>query len=521
MAPMTREKRKLGQYFTPPGVAAQMVRLLRGPKSQAVLEPSAGEGVFLDALAAADYRDVCGVEIDAELASRPQPFAVEQASFVTWCAPRQFGAVIGNPPYVRWRELEHAAQQEVKQHPLWGKLFNSLSDYLTVFIANAVEMLADGGELVFITPSFWLHTQHSESLRGWLLERGSFTDMVEFGEAQVFPNVSSAIIIFRFERGSRSELIRRFKYHGRSAPRSDDLDLFDPEQFAIDEIPAFRPAAHWTVASSDEQEIANRLERSCRQSGGGAVALVGEFAHIANGMVSGLDKAFSYQVGDSTNLTAAECRALMPVAKARHLDRLRPLTLSSYLDIPAGLTATEFRHDYPNFYRHIAPHRGQLQKRFTYGKNIADWEWAFPRSEHFLRSMVWKGFVPCKERLTCREYVRFALVPPGVVATQDVTAFAPLPGVRESVEYLVGYLSLPAVSRWIRIRGLMRGGVAEFSERPLASIPFRYIDWSDPRDIQLHDAVSHAVRGAQRPNADGACERVAQLFAGVASRPVV
>lgn len=43
-------KNNYGQYFTPSHVAALMVEMLAIPKDSPVLEPSAGEGVFLDAL---------------------------------------------------------------------------------------------------------------------------------------------------------------------------------------------------------------------------------------------------------------------------------------------------------------------------------------------------------------------------------------------------------------------------------------------------------------------------------------
>ncbi|WP_410956842.1 Eco57I restriction-modification methylase domain-containing protein, partial [Salmonella sp. SAL04181] len=79
----------------------------------------------------------------------------------------QFSAIIGNPPYIRWKHLDVELQQELKNHKLWGVLFNPLSDYLSVFIANAIEHLREGGQLIFITPSFWMHTLHAHPLRQW------------------------------------------------------------------------------------------------------------------------------------------------------------------------------------------------------------------------------------------------------------------------------------------------------------------------------------------------------------------
>ena len=114
--------------------------------------------------------------------------------------------------------------------------------------------------------------------------------------------------------------------------------------------------------------------------------------------------------------------------------------------------------------------------------------------EKFFKNGERKVFVPCKERITNRQNIRFSLVPKDVIATQDVTAIAPKESTKETVEYLAAYLSLDEISNWIRIRGLIKGGIAEFSERPLASIPFREINWSSKTETKIHSDITEIVR---------------------------
>jgi adenine-specific DNA-methyltransferase len=144
--------------------------------------------------------------------------------------------------------------------------------------------------------------------------------------------------------------------------------------------------------------------------------------------------------------------------------------------------------------RHLDKYQPDLEKRYSYQRVLPFWEWAFKRSEQFFLNGHEKGFVPCKERLTSRSEARFVVASPGVVATQDVTAFSPKNGVREQVPYLVAYLAQPIVTEWIRLRGLMKGGVAEFSERPLANIPFRSRDWNNPTEVATHQKIVDLVR---------------------------
>lgn len=510
-------KNDFGQYFTPKGVAEAMVALLKSGKDQRILEPSAGEGVFLDALDRFGFKNIDALEIDESLVF-DEKYSVEYGSFVTWKPERGYSAVIGNPPYIRWKNLQVELQEEVKSHRLWGTLFNSLSDYLTVFIANSVEHLEDGGELVFITPSFWMGTKHSEKLRNWLLNRGSITDLVTFGESQVFKGVSSAIIVFRFEKSRPKGPIRRFKYlGGRRVPES--VDFFNPSQFEMDSIPGFEIGKHWTVANAFEQKELTDFELSCRTSieldllGNSRVARLGDFVRIANGMVSGLDKAFQLPGNLENKLNSNELNSLIKVAKAKDLAHLRSTSSTTYIDVPKGLTEDEFVSEYPNFAKHFEPFKQSLLMRYSYGRELPYWEWAFRRSEEFITNLTAKGFVPCKERITNRKTVRFALVEPGTVATQDVTAFAPLPGVKERIEYIVGFLSTEQVSNWIRLRGLIKGGIAEFSEKPLSEIPFRPIDWDNQDDVDFHDSVVRLVSSAiHAKDTEKVVEELSELF---------
>jgi adenine-specific DNA-methyltransferase len=508
-----------GQYFTPAGVAAAAVKLLTVPKWGKILEPSSGEGVFLAALSAAGYINVEGVEIDNRL-NFGDKFIVHNESFVTRKSNTKYAAIIGNPPYVRWKSLAPAQRNEMKTHPLWGVLFNSLTDYLTVFIANSVEQLEDGGELVFVTHSFWMGTKHTTGLREWLLERGAITDLVTFGETEVFKGVSTAVIVFKYVKGAVAGPVRRKRFTGGRRIPETGLDFSNPEQFLQDTIPAFTTGERWVVATEQEQQVCLALETACTLPAGG-VAKLGHYVQIANGMVSGADKAFHFPDEKIGSLTLAEKAALLPVAKARGLELGAAVHISSYINTPAGLTCEQFEQRYPSFVAHMAPFKNKLLTRYSYGRDLPYWEWAFRRSERFLLSNVQKGVVPSKERLTSRTSARFALIGSNVTVTQDVTAFAPLPFTKETVEYIVAYLCLPQITNWVKTKGLMKGGVAEFSEKPLYDVPFRYINWDDPSDVKLHDTVTTVFRDGWVNGDMGAVHAsVSELFKNAASRPV-
>lgn len=492
-------KNILGQYFTPSFVARIMVDLIESPRESKVLEPSAGEGVFLDVLHEAGYSNIEGIEIDSSL-KQNMIHTVHNSSFVSWLKGGEYSVVIGNPPYIRWKNLEEFQKNEIKEHPLWGVLFNSLSDYLTVFIANAIQNLRDGGELIFITPSFWMHTLHSENLRSWMLSQGAFSHIINFGESNVFQGVSSSIIIFRFVKNIQVQEIQFYEYNGpRRVPESISLN---GEEFKKFIIPQFSPGEQWIFADQQSLNDIAELEAACTMTVDSdnlfeerirRVALLGDYVHIANGMVSGLDKAFRWDA-PIDNLSEAEQSALATVVKGKDIKNIYMEGSSRYIDIPEGLTESDVASKYPSLYEQLVSYKEKLMERYSYQRHLPFWEWAFKRSQKYFYTEIPKIFVPCKERVTNKESVRFCLVPPGVVATQDVTAFSPLVETKESIEYILAYLVHPRVTSWYRYKGLMKGGIAEFSEKPLSSIPFRYIDWNDDEDIAFHNLVTDAIR---------------------------
>jgi len=98
-------------------------------------------------------------------------------------------------------------------------------------------------------------------------------------------------------------------------------------------------------------------------------------------------------------------------------------------------------------------------------------------------------FVPCKERISNKNYFRFALVEAGIYPTQDVTAIFKKSNTKESIEYILDYLNQPFVFEWLKFNGIVKGNIVEFSEKPITSIPFKKIDWDNENEVFLHDSI--------------------------------
>ena len=214
---------------------------------------------------------------------------------------------------------------------------------------------------------------------------------------------------------------------------------------------------------------------------------IGEFCDIGNGLVSGLDKAFQVN-GDSLNKT--EKQAIIKVVKAKNLNPFYPDNITPYIYIPEGLNEEEVREKYPNFYAHFQLFKNQLEKRYQYNKKINIWEWVFMRNFNLFSRNEKRIFVPCKERISNKNYFRFSLIDQGIYPTQDVTAIFKKPKTKESIEYIMAYLNSPLVFEWLKYNGIVKGNIVEFSEKPIYSIPFKAINWDCSQEVHLHNTIT-------------------------------
>ena len=177
-----------GQVFTPPFVVTQMLTLRRNRGR--VLEPSCGDGAFLAAIP-----DAVALEIDASIA----PAAARIIDFFAYPEHEKFDTIIGNPPYVRSRDVLPETAPLLR-----SQLLDGHANLYLHFIEKCVRHLNPGGELIFITPRDFLKSTGAKRLNTWLYAQGTITDMHDLGDLRIFRDAAPNCMIWRFERGNLS-----------------------------------------------------------------------------------------------------------------------------------------------------------------------------------------------------------------------------------------------------------------------------------------------------------------------------
>jgi adenine-specific DNA-methyltransferase len=347
--------------------------------------------------------------------------------------------------------------------------------------------------MIFVTPEYWLNTQHAQGTRDYMARRGYFSDIFHFNETPIFAHVTSSIAIWRYVKSSAVKpRMRVVKYNAKKRLSAADLERLGRREAGLTtevfERRAWEVGRKWLLVSEATEEELVSYEAVCTPRGQQNYMSLGEIADIGNGMVSGLDQAFA--IPSETKLSAIEQAASIKVLKAKQIRQFKHGALTRYIYLGGtGMDETKLRHDYPTFYDQLQKYRDALAKRYSYGRKLPYWEWAFARSYALFSRRVDRIFVPGKERISHKDYFRFSYVEAGVYPTQDVTGVFLKPGVKEDLRYVLAVLNSPQVFDWLKCNGVVKGNLVEFSERPLASIPIRMIDWEDATEMTEHNAI--------------------------------
>src|SRR5690606_27993293 len=134
--------------------------------------------------------------------------------------------------------------------------------------------------------------------------------------------------------------------------------------------------------------------------------------------------------------------ATIPVLKAKNIEQYVHRDLHDYIFLNGDVKdESDLKNNYPTFYELLVPFRDRLELRYSYNRKINYWEWAFLRSFNLFNQNRERIFVPCKERISHKNYFRFSYVPVGIFPTQDVTAIFLKPEVKESIYYVLAQLN--------------------------------------------------------------------------------
>lgn len=176
-----------GGYYTPMELANFIGKWVIEGNAQKILEPSCGDGIFLQVINnlcnKKNQIDFTGIELEEREAAKTRECAIYcdniithiiNEDFLNWAIRSfnrepMFDAIIGNPPFIRYQYLPDTMQDEAEEiFKLLNIKFTKHTNAWVPFVLASLHMLKPGGRFGMVIPTEILHVIHAQSVRSYI-----------------------------------------------------------------------------------------------------------------------------------------------------------------------------------------------------------------------------------------------------------------------------------------------------------------------------------------------------------------
>lgn len=209
----TESHQKLrGGFYTPPQIAKFMLEwAFNGAEGQDILEPSCGDGVFLNCIKNSDfkYNSITAIEFDKIEAKKAKSLNVPLSNIINddfhkFCntTDKKFDVVIGNPPYIRYQYFDKEQQNEAsKIFDRVNMKYSKLTNAWVSFVVGASLLLKDTGKIGFVLPAELLQVSYAKPLRSFLAQSFNKINIISFKKL-VFPDIQQEVVLLLCEKNN-------------------------------------------------------------------------------------------------------------------------------------------------------------------------------------------------------------------------------------------------------------------------------------------------------------------------------
>lgn len=165
--------------------------------------------------------------------------------------PNGFDCVVGNPPYVRSKNILHATKQFLSS---WETAKTGNVDLYIPFFEVGISLLNEKGILGYITPNTYMQAINGRGLRNFISAKRFNLTIVDFRDAQIFENATNYTCISIIKKGERDGKIEYCRI-------KDDSD-FSNMEFSNYATKQFDFNAPWRLISNETDEIIYKIEHA-------------------------------------------------------------------------------------------------------------------------------------------------------------------------------------------------------------------------------------------------------------------
>ncbi len=288
-------------YTKSESIVKYMIDMLDVKNGMRILEPCAGDGVFVDALNSKNLNlsidifelDPVAIKILRNKYAAFPNLSIHSGDTLTDHRLSSYAKVggvydriIANPPYGAW--LDYEKRKKLKK--LYPDLY--VKESYTLFLYRAIQLLKYNGKLVFIIPDTFLNLHMHTKLRKYLLTHTKIVEILIF-PSSFFPNVSfgyARLSIITLEKYVNKTACLSNKFHVILGFKNvDDIGKMQKagppylKTYNFKQKDVYSNLDH-ALFISDDQNIMNLINNSKKR--------IGDIASCVTGIYTGYDKKY-------------------------------------------------------------------------------------------------------------------------------------------------------------------------------------------------------------------------------------
>lgn len=279
-------RKKNGIAYTPLSVKKMMLmRVLKGGRMPTVFDPACGCGSFLLTAARVIHANtklpyseivqqcIFGADIDAGALDKTRAlFALlliengedseavpelyelnmlkqQSLKVIKMRHANGFDCVVGNPPYVRFRNLDEVTQKDINR---WKVSSCGNADLYMPFFEVGMSLVSKSGILTYITSNTYLQSVNGRCLRNWIADKQFSVEITDFRNAQIFANVTCYTCVTTI----MSQGVAGISYRRAETPDCSDIP------FTFYSFTSFDHDAPWRMRNAKVDKIIDKLENA-------------------------------------------------------------------------------------------------------------------------------------------------------------------------------------------------------------------------------------------------------------------
>jgi adenine-specific DNA methylase len=302
----TAEKLR-GGFYTPEPIAAFILKWgINGSIDYDILEPSCGDGVFIEQLKENNhkFKSITAIEFDEAEAAKANKIKLNRkivinTDFHLYCneTAERFDLVVGNPPYIRYQYFQEEQQNEAIKVFNRAKLkYSKLTNAWVSFVVGSSLLLKENGKIGFVIPAELLQVSYAQQLREFLARIFNKINIISF-EKLVFPDIQQEVVLLLCEKnGDDSHLIEHLELKDATVLENLDVNKLKCPTKKID----FK-SNKWTYYFLEQEEI-DFLENIAIKR---KIPTIANYANVEVGITTGANDYFTVplSVVEAYNLT--------------------------------------------------------------------------------------------------------------------------------------------------------------------------------------------------------------------------